>query len=229
MALLSVGTVIAMGCGGDGGDGPPGSGGPVTRRAVVSAVASAPVDRLTFDADPTVQPGDTLVALIEANGVDDIELTANPGWMLLADDLAVMCINPFHVFVLTTTFDDSTTFDFTFTTEDTFTALVTAYSGAASAELLDFTRMGEKRQMQILYPATTLAPGSIVFFGGAGQSTWSNLDTPIGPEDAPVISVAAVDNAATFEFATADGAVPEIELPNDNGMCANVARLSIQP
>ena len=52
---------------------------------------------------------------------------------------------------------------------------------------------------------------------------------PIGPEDLPVNSVAAVGNAATFEFATADGAVPAIELPNDNGMCANVARLSVQP
>lgn len=220
---------MALGCGGEGDDDPPGGGGPVARRAVFSAVATAPVNQLTFDADPTLQDGDTLIALIEANGVDDIELTANPGWTLLADDLAVMCINPFHVFVLTTTFDANTTFDFTFTTEDMFTALVTAYSGASSAELMDFTLMGEKRQMQIIYPATTLEPGSIVFFGGAGQSTWSNLDTPIGPEDVPLTAVAAVDNVATFELATADGTVPAIELPNDNGMCANVARLSIQP
>lgn len=218
--------VFAIGCGSDD---PPGGGGPVEQRAVFSGVATAPTTQLTFEGDATLQAGDTLIALIEANGVDDIELSANPGWTLLADDLAVMCINPFHVFVLTTTFDASTTFDFTFTTEDTFTAIVTAYSGASSADLLDFTLMGEKRQMQILYPATTLAPESVVWFGGAGQSTWSNLDTPIGPEDLPVTSVAAVGNAATFEFATADGAVPAIELPNDNGMCANVARLSVQP
>ena len=220
--------VFAIGCGSDGGE-PPGGGGPVARRAVFSGVATAPTTQLTFAGDATLQPGDTLVALIEANGVDDIELSANPGWTLLADDLAVMCINPFHVFVLTTTFEASTTFDFTFTTEDTFTALVTAYAGASSAELLDFTLMGERRQMQILYPATTLAPQSVVWFGGAGQSTWSNLDTPVGTEALPVTPVAAVDNAATFELATADGAVPEIELPNDNGMCANVARLSLQP
>jgi hypothetical protein len=216
LALLAL-----VGCGSDDPDIPKGA---VAFRSVSAFSSTAPSTQLSFDGDPSIQPGDQLITVVLARSVDDIELTASDGWSLLADELAVMCINPFHVFLLTTQATDSTRFDFTFSTEDTFAAITTAYAGGSTPQLMDFILMGEHRNEPITFDAATLAPGSTVWLGGGGQTTWDTRDAPVDTE-----LLLASDGAAAYNIMVSDGNVPAIELPNDNQFCANVGQLSIEP
>lgn len=214
--------VFGFGCGG--GDAPPpGGGGPVELRTTFTrSVAST--NQLTFEGDAAIQDGDLVVAMLQARSLDDIELTTSPGWTLLAEDSAVMCTGLFHVWFLTATASASTTFEFGFDVPDAFSAVVTAYGGGSTATLLDFKLMGTLRNMPITYAATTLAPTSVVWVGGGAQASWTSFDAPIGMQQ-----ISAIDNLAAFHLPVADGNVPAIELPNDNGFCANVAQVAVEP
>jgi len=210
--------VLAIGCGGGGGDDDD-TGGAVALRTVFTREA-ATTNHVIFDGDAAIQSGDQVIVLLEAS-VDDIALTQSDGWTVLADAEAVLCTGQFHTWFLAG--PAGTAFDFTFDVEASFAAIVTAYSGG-NVELMKFVKMGELRNMPINYEAATLAANSAIWMGGGAQTTWSALDSPVG-----VDSLIAIQNAAAFQLVTADGAVPMIELPNDNGFCANVAQISIEP
>lgn len=217
--------LVACGGGGDdapAGDGP--TGGAVELRTSFTRTTTTAATQLTFDGDAAIQPGDQLIAVVQAKTLDDIELAANPGWTVLVEDSAVMCINPFHVWLLVTTASANTAFDFTFTTADTFSAIVTAYAGGSTPRLMDWKLMGTLRNLPITYAAASLAAGAVVWMGGGGQTNWTSFDTPVGTAQLELI-----DNVAAFQRPAPDGAVPAIELPNDNGFCANVGQISVEP
>lgn len=185
--------------------------------------------RIELPLDPAVEPGDLLIAMIGARDLDDIEIEEiSAGWTLMAEEEAVMCPGQFHVSFLSAIVTADTESQFDFDVEGSMNVLVSVYTGASSARLLDFKLMGDlQNEPTLAFPVATLEPGSIAWFGGSALKPWSVVDTPVGTE-----RIDAVAQLAAFQLAVPDGQLPEVILPNDrplNEFCANVAQIAVEP
>ncbi len=187
--------------------------------------------RITLPLDPAVQLGDLLIVMIGARELDDIEIEElSPGWTLMAEEEAVMCPGQFHVSFLKTvvTPDTESESEIDFDVEGSMNVLVSVYTGASDARLLDFKLMGNlQNEPALAFPEATLAPGSIAWFGGSALTPWSDIDAPVGTE-----RIGAVAQLAAFQLPVRDGQLPEVVLPNQrplNEFCANVAQISVEP
>ncbi len=184
-------------------------------------------NHIIFEGEPEIQPGDLLIAMIQAQHLDDIAMTQmSPGWALVVDEEAKSCTDLFfHVWFLRTIMTTETVYDFAFDLQDEMSAIVTAYSGATSAQLLKFELLGQVvGAEETTFPAAEIAPGSIAWFGGGAQRPWGDPNAPVGTDQLDV-----VDNLSTYQLHVPDGQVPAVVLPIPEGFCADVAQIKVEP
>jgi len=212
----------------DGPLGPDGSTDPntVQVQTVFEAATPTPATTLTFPVASGVRAGDQLLAFIGST-IENTQLTMSQGWTNLIDDGATNCpVDQWHYWVLRRTAGDESTYTFEFTVQANYTAIVIAYRGAGSANVVDHEAPNQIDSAQnIAFPLTTAALGSRIWIGAIAHEPWSAESTPIG-----TMPLRSFQNLTVYDFAVPDdGVVPGFDVLIPANLCGALIEAKVEP
>jgi hypothetical protein len=193
---------------------------------VFEAATPAPATTFTFPVGSGVQAGDQLLAFVGST-TENTQLVMAEGWTTLIDDGATNCpVDQWHYWVLRATAADQATYSFEFSVQASYAAIVIAYEGAGSANVVDHEAPAQMNTAQnIAFPRTTAAPGSRISIGAIAHQPWSAESTPLG-----TMPLRSFQNLTVYDFAVPDdGSVPGFDVFIPGDLCGALIETKVEP